>query len=125
VAAAIIPVVLAAAPLLQPLITSLVTHVEHLFGAKTGPTKFDVVLNAVTKAAEDLSAAGKLPGVLDSQSITAMIQTVVADLQAAGVLNPTSAGQIVTATSNPQMLNALGSQSLKIIGGTLTIGPSQ
>ena len=81
-AAAVIPIVLAAAPLLQPLITSLVTHVEHLFGAKTGKTKFDLVLGAVTQAAEQLATAGKIPGVLDAQSIAAMIQTVVTDLQA-------------------------------------------
>jgi hypothetical protein len=78
----------AAVPLLTPLIGTLVTHVESLFGAKTGPTKFDVVLNAVTKAASDLSTAGKLPGQLDSAAIGTMIETVVQSLNAANVLNP-------------------------------------
>jgi hypothetical protein len=83
-----VPLIAAAAPLLTPLIESLVTHVESLFGAKTGATKFGVVLGAVTKAAEDLGTSGKLPGQLDAATIATMIETVVQNLKSAGVLNP-------------------------------------
>lgn len=94
-ATAIIPIISAAAPLLTPLIHSLVTQVEHLFGAKTGPTKFDLVLQSVTTAAEKLATAGKIPGQIDSAIIATMIQTLVSQLNANGVLTPENAAQAV------------------------------
>lgn len=109
-----VPLIAAAAPLLTPLIESLVTHVETLFGAKTGPTKFDVVLQAVGKAAQDLGAAGKLPGQLDTATIATMIETVVQNLKAAGVLNP----NIKPADSVPSAVRAPGTYNFT---GTMTL----
>lgn len=120
-AAAAIPLITAAIPLLQPLISSLVVHVENLFGAKTGPTKFDAVLNAVTKVASDLSTAGKIPGQLDPNSIAMLIETVVQDLKSTGVLNPSTAAKIAQLPAMASPSNALPA-TIRIIGGSLTIG---
>jgi len=120
-ATAIIPIVVAAAPLLQPLINSLIIHVEKLFGAKTGTTKFDNVLQATLKTATDLSTAGKIPGTLDPATIAMMVEAEVQSLKAAGVLTPEIATQIVNNTSAAKMAIAGVSQPLKVTGN-LTIG---
>jgi hypothetical protein len=59
------------------------------------------VLGAVTKTAQDLSTAGKLPGQLDAATIATMIETVVQNLKSAGVLNPNikPADAVPTATA--------------------------
>jgi len=119
-AAAVIPIIAAAAPLLQPLISSLVMHVEHIFGHKTGPTKFDNVLTAVLKTASDLATAGKIPGQLDPSSIATMIESVVQDLKARGVLNPETAASVVQAQSNTASIPQ--SLTLKVLSGSLQLG---
>ncbi len=85
-AALAIPILSAAMPLLMPVISKLVTEAERLFGAKTGPTKFDSVLQAITPIATQLATAGKIPGTLDAVSIGAMIETAVQALKSAGLL---------------------------------------
>lgn len=128
-AAAVIPVVAAAAPLLMPLIQSLVTHVEHLFGAKTGADKFALVLQSTIAAADKLSAAGKIPGTLDPASIATMIQTLVSQLNANGVLTPENAANAVSKGSviqtSPGISVPLGSvTTLSIVGGSLQLSAS-
>jgi len=118
-AAAIIPILSSAIPLLRPYIISLVTHVEHLFGPKTGPTKFDAVLKALLDAASKLSTAGKLPGTLDPGSAGSMIESIVQELKALGILNPAGVAPIVQAGS---VLPPASGSMLKIVGGTLQIG---
>src|SRR5690348_10549765 len=86
--AALIPIIEAAAPLLTPLIKSGATHLEQIFGAKTGPTKFDALLNMILPTAEKLSTAGKIPGQLDPASIAGLIQSIVTDMKAKGELTP-------------------------------------
>ncbi len=94
------PLITAAAPLLMPVIADLVTRVEHLFGAKSGPTKLGTVVNAVTPIAEQLSTAGAIPGQLDAASITAMIEAVIQSLKAGGLLGgPAPGGSGVPAAS--------------------------
>lgn len=90
-AAAIIPIITAAAPLLTPLIETLVQKVEGLFGAKNGATKFQSVLDAVLPIAQQLSTAGKIPGPMDPTAIGTMIETVVQNLKAQGQLPSGSA----------------------------------
>jgi hypothetical protein len=109
-AAAIIPILAAAAPLLTPLIRTLAVHVEHLFGARTGPTKFDVVLQSVLKAADAMATGGQIPGRLDPASIAAMVQTVVQQLQSAGILTPEASSALVSATP------LIGSHPMKVTG---------
>lgn len=126
-AAAIIPLVTAAIPLLTPLVMSLVTHVEHLFGAKTGATKFDNVLTSTLKVAQDLGTAGKIPGQLDPQSIAVLIQSVVSDMKAKGLLTPEIAPSVSTSPgSSVATLSApAGASAMTIIGGSLTFGPAK
>lgn len=119
-ALAIGPIIAAASPLLIPLIQSLVMHAENLFGAKTGGTKLETVVNAVLPIAQQLAASGKLPGQLDAGSITAMVESVVQNFKAQNILNPDTAKtvatqSIATATAGP------GGQSFKISGGTLQL----
>jgi hypothetical protein len=88
-----IPLILTAAPLIQPLVMSLVVHMERLFGHKTGPTKLDNVVTTVFKVLDDLSTAGKIPGSFDKASVTQLVESIVADLNQKGVLNPETIAQ--------------------------------
>lgn len=117
-AAAVIPIVAAAAPLIIPLIKSAVLHVEALFGHKTGPTKFEVVLAYVAKLAEALSTAGKIPGTLDASSIAALIESIVQQMKADGILTPEVAGPLVTSANASLTMGT----TLHIMGGTLQLG---
>jgi uncharacterized protein (DUF697 family) len=108
-----IPLISAAVPLLTPLIESLVTHVESMFGAKTGPTKFDAVLTAVSKVAADLGTAGKIPGQLDTASLATMIETVVQQFKADGILTPSvQPAPAVTAAPKPGTFQVSGTINL-------------
>ncbi len=112
------PLIIAALPILKPYITMLITHAEHLFGDKTGVTKFDNVLQATVKTAADLSTAGKLPGTLDPSSIAMMIETEVQNLKNTGVLTPAAASEIVKTTSTN--INTATPTTVKVTG-TLTL----
>lgn len=120
------PLIAAAIPLLQPLISNLVMHVEKLFGAKTGSTKFQTVLDAILPIATSLGTAGKLPGQLDAATIGTLIESTVQSLKASGVLNPTTADAVVNAISSvglPTPANApAAGNTLRILSGTLTVG---
>jgi hypothetical protein len=107
-AAVAVPLIVAAIPMLKPLITGLVHHVEVLFGHKTGPTKFDQVLKATLNAAQALATAGKIPGQLDPASIAMMIETEVQQLKAAGALTPEASAAVVSGTGAAQSLTLTG-----------------
>jgi hypothetical protein len=113
--AAFAPLIASAIPLLTPLVTGLVHHVEALFGTKTGPAKFSIVLACVTAVATQLSTAGMLPGQLDPASIAAMIESVVQELKSKGILNPPSCASIIAGQSAalPQSLTLNGTFTLK------------
>lgn len=113
--AAFAPLIAAAIPLLTPLVAGLVNHVEVLFGPKTGPAKFSVVLACVAAVAAQLSTAGTLPGQLDPASIGAMIESVVQELKSKGVLNPQSSAGVIAGQNAalPQSLTLNGTFTLK------------
>lgn len=67
---------------------SLVLHVEKLFGSKTGPTKFETVVNALAPIANALSTAGIIPGVLDGSGLGSIVETIVQDLKRKEQLTP-------------------------------------
>lgn len=91
-AAAIVPLIETALPILEPYIKSAALHLEHLFGGGgTGPTKMNVLVQGLTAVANALSTAGKLPGNLDASSLAAMAQSVVSAMLDAGTLNPQTA----------------------------------
>lgn len=115
-AAAVIGLAPLVVPIIKPLIESLVTHVEHLFGAKTGPTKFQSVLDAVTPILAQLSTAGKIPGTIDTSSVQMLIESVVQELKATGVLNPSITIPPVISTSGITQ-----GTSVKVTG-TLVLG---
>jgi hypothetical protein len=119
-AAILLPTLLSAAiPLVTPLVQSLVIHAEHLFGAKTGQQKFQSVLAAVTPVVDALSTAGKIPGTLDGVAISSIIESVVQDLKAKNILNPSVViPQIAGSTGSG---NAFPMGSVKV-SGTLTLG---
>lgn len=122
-----------AAPVLIPIIKNLVVGVQNLFGHNngTGQTKQDVVVKATEVVSNQLSTAGKIPGVLDTATIISMVEGVVQVLKAAGVL-PNDAGTVslpsptVTTTqpttSAPVAIQGLVSGSQVIITGTITLG---
>jgi uncharacterized protein (DUF697 family) len=85
-AAAIVPLISAAAPVLVPLIVSLVKKVEGLFGKKTGPAKLAAVSQATQAVANNLSAAGNIPGLLNMETIISLVEGVVQALKANGQL---------------------------------------
>lgn len=87
-AAAIIPIVTAAAPLIIPLIKDLVANMQNMFGHNngTGQTKAETVVDAVMAVVTKLSAAGKIPGVMDPATIASMVEMVVQQMKADGKL---------------------------------------
>lgn len=101
-AAALIPLIPAAVSILTPLVKSLIVHAEQQFGPKTGQTKAALVASQVLPAVEQLAAAGKIPGTLDGQSISTIIETVfqgmkaAGEIPAAGAVLPAQAGQSYT-----------------------------
>jgi hypothetical protein len=105
-----------ALPKITPLVTSLITHAEALFGAKTGPTKFQSVLDAATPFINALSASGKIPGTLDGVSVGTIIETIVQDLKSKNLLDPSSVIPSIAPTST----NTQGT-SVKLTG-TLILG---
>jgi hypothetical protein len=117
-AAAALPVLAAAAPILLPIVQNLVMGVEHLFGAGTGPTKLDTVLKALTPVAAALSTAGTITGTLDAPSLTALVQSVVSNLKAQGVLNPSTAAIVA---AQPVASSMPTSGTFQISGGTLQL----
>jgi len=118
-----LPLISAALPLLKPVITSLVTHIESLFGSKTGNTKLQTVLNALKPVADALSSAGIIPGKIDASSLSTIIQTVVEELNSSGVLKGTS----TTPTALPPNSAVVGVSTLsagsqiRVVSGLLTI----
>ena len=92
--------------------------VEHLFGHKTGPTKFDIVFQTILKTAQDLATAGKIPGQLDNASIASLIESIVQELKAQGVLTPEIATTIMSNSASAM----IGGKTVKIIGGSLQLG---
>lgn len=123
-AAAIIPIIApelisAAIPLVKPVIQSLVLHVEKLFGTKTGPDKFKNVLQAVTPIVESLATSGRIPGTIDGVAIGSLIESVVQEFKALGVLTPTVNPPTVPTPATPGAV--VGSSSIKVFG-TLTLG---
>lgn len=88
-ASAIVPILAAAAPLLTPLIESLIQKVETIFPkAGSGATKMTAVVNAIQPVANQLSASGAIPGQLDAASITTMAETILQQLKTSGTLTP-------------------------------------
>ena len=115
-AAVLLPTVISAViPLITPLVQSLVVHVEKLFGAKTGPDKFQSVLAAILPVVNALSTAGKIPGTVDGVAVGSIIESVVQELKGKGILNPS-----VTIPPVAGSNNLLGA-SVKVTG-TLTLG---
>ncbi len=102
---------------------SLATHVERLFGAKTGPTKFDNVLTTTLKVAQDLGTAGKIPGQLDPQSVAVLIQSVVSDMKAKGLLTPEIAPSVSTSpgSQTAKIVETGSSTIMRIVSGSLEV----
>ena len=81
------PIVLAAvelAPLAIPLIRSLVTQAQSLFGHGTGPLKLDTVLASVQPFIDALVKEGKLPANPDKAAIVKAVEAVVAEVKSPG-----------------------------------------
>jgi uncharacterized protein (DUF697 family) len=108
-AAAIVPLISAAAPILVPLIVSLVNKVEGLFGKKTGPAKLAAVSQATQAVASNLSAAGNLPGLLNMETIISLVEGVVQALKANGQL-----GEDATTTVTPPPVVEVPSTAVKV-----------
>ena len=124
-AAIAIPLLVAAAPLLEPVIRYVVLNMEHLFGAGTGPQKLSTAVTTMLGIANDLSKAGKIPGTLDAASVTGLIQAIVTDMKNRGVLTPELATSIITAQAAAmpptQNMGATTTTTFKIVGGTLQV----
>lgn len=122
-AAAAVPLIAAALPLLAPVIGAIVMGVEHLVqGKNQGPSKFDMVLQAVLQIVEKLGAAGTIPGQMDANSVAAMIQAVVTQLKAAGVLTPENAAAWLAALGKPGA--AAAPSGPFVLSGTVQIVPA-
>lgn len=119
-AIALAPIISAAIPLIKPLLQSLVLHVEKLFGAKTGQTKFEQVLAAATPIVNQLATAGKIPGTIDGIALGSLIETIVQEFKGANVLNPSVTLPSLPTSTGAGVATASGS-NFKVFG-TLTLG---
>jgi hypothetical protein len=83
--------ILALAPhLIGPLIKSA----EAIFGPKTGETKLQVVVGALTPVLEKMAAAGKLPGIPSSPEINAAIEATLAGLKSTEIPGNVPSGHV-------------------------------
>lgn len=104
-ASAIVPIVLAAAPLLEPFIKGAILHAQKWFGYNNGTDqeKLNTVLNAVLSAASSLTAAGKIPDKVTPELAITLIENTIATMKASGILGADSPLPIIqppnTATS--------------------------
>ena len=89
-AAAIIPIVTAVLPVLHPFITSLIQHVEGMFGKKQGAAKLDTVVQAVTAAVDNLLKQGILKAPIDVDTVKTIVETILSGLKTTGNLPPTA-----------------------------------
>lgn len=86
------------------LIGPTIRAVEAIFGPKTGETKMEAVVEALTPVLEKAAAAGKIPGIPDEATLRTVIESVFQKGKADGTLdakgNGTSiripAGSVIT-----------------------------
>ena len=129
-AAALVPLILGAAPGIIDLITSLVHKsapaAEQDLGAGTGPVKFAQVFGDVITALQKAAAIDQIPKVLPpDDTIRLIIQAVVSSMILSGGLAPTApatkAGTSASAIVAPAATAAIHpGQSLTIV---LTLAP--
>lgn len=102
-AAAAVPIITAAIPLLRPVIKGLISGVQRIFGHNngTGPTKLNAVVDAAVTVAEKMATAGKIPGQLDVATIASIVEAVVQEMKSSGELP--SEGQPPAVSPLPQI----------------------
>jgi hypothetical protein len=86
------------APLLQvvgpTVIKGLISGVEKLFGAKTGPDKLAAVIDALKPIVAKLATAGKLPGIADDPTLQTVVETVLQGMKDSGEMDSVSGSKI-------------------------------
>lgn len=89
--------------MLVPLIPSIVTGIEKLFGAGTGPQKLDAASQTVQAIVDALIKSGALPADTSSlaSSIPAVIEYVVQLLKSQGQLGGTGAAPVGPVGAQP------------------------
>ena len=95
-ASAIVPIVLAAAPLLEPFIKGAILHAQKWFGYNNGTDqeKLNTVLNAVLSAASSLTAAGKIPDKVTPELAITLIENTIATMKALGAVGCITNGSV-------------------------------
>jgi hypothetical protein len=108
-AAAVIPIIAAATPLLRPIIKGLISGAQRIFGHNngTGATKAQTVIDAALTVAEKLATAGKIPGHLDAAFIASLVEALVQEMKAAGEL-PTDGAPTGIPSPQGQPVTILG-----------------
>ena len=133
-AAAIIPLVVAAVSAIGPQIPAIVQMVEGLFGhssttgTQDGATKMAAAVAALTSLLQSYANAGKIPSasVVDpslAAGLTGAIQQVVDQLNAAGKLNgSTSAPTAPISATTPVLPSPVTPGTKVAVSGTLVFG---
>jgi hypothetical protein len=83
-------------PVAGPLVEGLVKGVEKLFGPKTGDTKREAVVGALGPLLDALAKSGKIPGLPDETTKTALVEMVVQGLKKTGEINADSTQRTIT-----------------------------
>lgn len=122
---ALAPEILSALPIIVPFIKDQILQMEKIFGAGTGATKLNTVVNNTVGLANNLAnlPAGnpnKIVGPLDPTSIATIVETLVQQLKAGpGGLTPETSASSPAAIAAP-LAPAPGS-TFKITG-TFQVG---
>ena len=86
------------APLLQlvgpSVIKGLISGVEKLFGAKTGPDKLASVIAALKPVVEKLATAGKIPGIPDESTLQTVVETILQEMKNTGEIDSGAGNKI-------------------------------
>ncbi len=83
-------------PLAGPIVEGLVKGVERLFGPKTGDVKREAVVSALAPVLAALSTAGKIPGIPDATTTTALVEMIVQGLKKSGELDSDTTHRTIT-----------------------------
>ena len=83
-------------PLAEPLIKGLIKGVEGIFGPKTGDVKLKAVVESLMPVLEALAKAGKIPGLPDNNTVTALVELVFQSLKKTGEITSDTSQRTIT-----------------------------
>lgn len=98
---ALAPTIVSGVAALLPEVPKIIQAVEGWFGDGQGPTKRETAVDMTTAAANRLATAGKIDGIPDATTITTLVETIVQQMNAQGLLGKPAQSPAATPATPP------------------------